>query len=308
MNGKGIWVLFLILIILANLYYYEEKKQKQIQMEKEEEKTIFKIDPQSLVGLELKSLNQKPIKITKNGNWRITSPVNTNVDSIELEKYLSILKNLRSMNVLSNTDSDLSQFGLDNPVFSLTVVSKNKAETLLIGSETPVRSEYYAMKLGEKKVFTLNDHDVKNLQKDLFMMRSKRLVEVSPEDVQELFIKANGLQCALKKRNGGWEGIQDVDQLKVDALLGRLIWTQATGVIKEEKDDLKGLSLENPQWNFVLKCKDKTVSISFSSVKVDSEEVLYATSDQISHVFIMPNWLKNHLPNSPSDLRKPESK
>jgi len=304
MKGKGFWVSILILLFLSGLYFYEVKKEKLIQKEKEGEKIVFKLADKPLDALELKNDNGSQIKIKKNGNWQIVSPVHTKVDSVELELYFSKVKKLKYVSLISKADSELSQFGLDNPTFSLSIESGNEKETLLIGSETPVGYQYYAMKAGEKEVFTLNDHDVKDLKKDLFAFRFKRLIEINPEEIEELIINTKGSEWSLKKKDGNWEGIQDIDPLKVDQLIGRLTWTQATGVMAEHKDSLEGFEFDNPKWKFTLKLKHKVVSVSFYKAEAAPEETLYATSDQTSHVFIMPRWLEGYLPKDPKDLMK----
>ncbi len=302
MKLKGIMGMVIVLLALGSVYFYEIRKEKSLKMVEERQKKVFNIERSQIASIEIYETGKEPIKIERDGDWKIKSPVNTKVDMVELERYLNTLDTTYMSRVIVEKEENLHEFGLNEPQAKISITGHSGKETLLIGSPVPAEFAYYAKKEGEDRVFVVDDHKIKDLTKDLFTFRYKRLVELKPQEVEGVFIKTRSFELELKRGEGGWGGIEGLDGEKVDLLLGRILWAQAKKVARESKEDLSSFGLVEPDLVLKIRSGHREESIKIGIRQLGDEKSVYGESDTLGCIFEMPSWIAEYIPKDISNL------
>lgn len=302
MRIRHIIIMLAILMALGATYLFETKKEKKKNEMEQKSKKVFIVDKLSINAIELKYSEDGTVRVEKNPDWKITKPVEAKVDSLELEKYITAIDSSYFSRKIDDETHKLEEFGLDKPKIIITVEGGSSKEQLLIGSPAVVGFGYYAMK--GTSVYLLDDNTVKDLSKDLFSLRFKRLTELKPQDLEEVIIKGPSFELSLKKEEGIWKGVDGIDSDKVETLLGRLIWTNALKVAKEKMENPDEFGLAEPQLTVLIRGKQGEDKLILGVRGEDGRMRVYATSESIGHIFLMPEWLAQHIPKKAEELLK----
>lgn len=302
MNIKSLIIMFIILLSLGGFYFYEVTKEKKQKTIEEKQKKVFNLNVSEVTAIEIQFQNKENLRIERNKSWKITKPVQTKVDTVELERYLSTIDKAHFSRVIKETVEDLDEFGLSEPSTQIVIEFGTLKEKLIIGSPAPVGFAYYARKEGGTNIFLLEDHIVKDLSKDLFTLRYKRLTELKPQDIEEIHIRVPSFEITAKRREGVWHSEEKIDSSKLETLLGRIVWTQAIGVHKESLDAVSEGEFQSPTFSIGIKAGENQDEIKIKVNLKEEPKKVYATSDSMPHVFLMPEWLSDYIPKEMKDL------
>jgi hypothetical protein len=189
---------------------------------------ILKLDPASVTELSLNVKDAAPISLVKQGDkWQITAPEKIPADSDEVSGLLQELDPLNAQELVATNVTDLKQYGFDHPAISLNIVEKGHApQQLLIGDDTPVAGYAYAMMDGTGRVYTTPMEKKNVLKKNLTLLREKRLVTASTNQMQQVELTHAGQTVTLTHDASGWRMLQPapfrVDQFAVESLADTL--------------------------------------------------------------------------------------
>jgi hypothetical protein len=173
-----------VLVLLGVVYYWSiawnRKKADSAYSSYEPSPTLGNLQGSELVKIELNSLTLEKI----NGTWKLVSlEGGTPPGGIELDQsrilYMSYsLASIWVEQVIDETPSDVSQYGLDEPSYRTRVTDSagQKAEYLL-GDMTPSRTFYYVMEAGDPKVYSISPYSAEYMQ---FTLDSIRLRSIFP--------------------------------------------------------------------------------------------------------------------------------
>ena len=151
----------------------------------------------------------------RNGAWFVTHPIEANADPQEIEDILSELRVLQvSTFEADGTDANvrvaLEKFGLDNPRIQMKLTDGNNTYTLDIGSEVPsengIQRNVYVKSLHQEAIYTVNDVIYDLLNKSVFDLRDKRVIDFQRTDTIRIAIKQNQeTTVCTKNYDNTWE-------------------------------------------------------------------------------------------------------
>lgn len=175
MKWRNTIILIVIFALLGGYVYFFEIRKGESEVETEsDERTIFDLPREEVVGLVVQS-EEGTTRLTKEGDqpWQMEEPTQEEADDERVDNMVFRITRLKASRVLTETMGELADYGLDKPQITATVKLKDdNEEVLLVGDETPNKAKHYIQKKGDPSVYLV----VTNFANDL-----KRLVTEPPK-------------------------------------------------------------------------------------------------------------------------------
>lgn len=199
------------------------------------------------------------IKKTADYDWKIMEPVEILADANVVKELVEEIKDLRIQEFVTNRSDDLSQYGLENPVFGLSVYKDKVDEPtrILFGDLTNDGNECYVKRPDEDPVFTITSKGpYEKLLGGLLAFQDKLVVYFEKSGVRELVIENADTTFVINKSDGGkstWvmsEPVSDMpDGSVVDQIVHNLSFLKTSKYVLKIGDGTNGISgfgLDNP--------------------------------------------------------------
>ena len=240
------WPTLVMALVLAGLglylYAIELPQKESDERQDAADKKVLLFDQDILSGLTIKTDQHELVFArTPEKGWVLTAPLSTEADQREVQNLIRALVTGAVTRSVADHPTDLSPFGLDNPVTTITVVAGAARETFSIGDSGPLTSTLYVLRGSDRKVLLTNMAPKDFVNKTLMTFRRKDLLRVSQGDVDRIRLTYATTEIVLyqgqEKPKSKWklrypiEG--EADQTEVRTLLFRL-------------EDLKALSIVDP--------------------------------------------------------------
>ena len=214
-------------------------------------------------SLLLKADTYKTLNCEKrNGTWLVTHPINTKADSQEIEDLLSELRALQvstfeADQADANTPAQLvEKSGLDSPRIQIKLTDGNNTYALDIGSEVPAENgtqrSVYVKSVHQQAIYTVSDDIYTLLNKSVFDVRDKRVIDFQRTDTIRIEIKQNQeTTVGTKNRDNIWElqtptGKMKADAKAVDDLLFGVDSLEAAAFVEDPSKNLASYGLAPP--------------------------------------------------------------
>lgn len=251
MKPRSILIYLAVLIAVGLAYYIIDVRIAARDNElKEAQSKIFDLKMDQVTALKIKTGGEE-IHITRMGEnaWKIISPVQTPGDEWTVEGLIRQAVEGLKERVFEEPVEDISQFGLDNPSISLTLLNGDQplAPTLSIGSANPMGQLHYARLGDSRDVFMIPAPLKTQLNQSLFGLRDKSLVLEPGEKIDgvELIGEKN---IKLKKKGiRSWDLIEPETGPADDDVVQKLVYRGLKGdVVKfiEPKDGVDNYGLD----------------------------------------------------------------
>ncbi len=231
----------LVLVGLGLYLYAIELPQKESHDRQDTiDKKVLLFDQETLSGLTIKTDRHELVFArTPEKGWMMTVPLSTEADQREVQNLIRALVTGNVTRVVEDHPTNLTPFGLDNPVTTITVAAGATRETFSIGDSGPLSSTLYVLRESDRKVLLTNLAPKDFVNKTLMTFRRKDLLHVSQSDVDRIRLTYSTTEIVLyqgqEKPKSKWklrypiEG--EADQTEVRALLFRLEDLKALGII-----------------------------------------------------------------------------
>ncbi len=245
----------------------------------------------SLSFFDIQSLAIKSPKLVKfsrdsrnNDNWQLDTPLQRPADSLQVNKVVRQLRELKAQDFLPSTETNLARLGLASPSLSVELKTDNHSQTLLLGDQVPNTAsnpQYYAKRSDNAVIFTVAPGDlVDTLRQAQEKLRERRFVDFTPDKITGITLRVFDAELRLLKSEGGanpWH-IQardaaskqpaptDADKQVVLSLLENLRGLTAKGFTSDAPDDLKSYGLAPPTWKVTLEGDKSPVNLDIGSV------------------------------------------
>ncbi|MFG0330171.1 MAG: DUF4340 domain-containing protein [Phycisphaerales bacterium] len=198
------------------------------------------------------------VKLRKvDGEWRMTEPIRTHVDSNAVNRLVSELSSARVRGFITDKPDDLSKFGLDDPTAALTVEAdraqgdgsvETDSQSLVIGNpidlaEQVANQTFYGKRGERDTVFTLRGRSVEALTPTAESIISKVPVAANAENIAKVTVRGQGGAFTLERATEGWtvttEGgaPEPADDAAVQALLAAITTPQVEVSLSELAGD-----------------------------------------------------------------------
>ncbi len=179
--------------------------------------------------------------------WRMTEPARTRIAELAQDEFFQALGRARSAGFILDQPHNLAQFGLDEPIASLAVITEHpeaqgqelvRVETtqrLLVGARRGIGSEdRFGMIQGRPVVFQLPAQVVREFFRSPKSLVSLTASGVVPADVKTLIIRSGQSELRLVRDLDQWQApafSADVPAESVNELLQQLTTLRASQII-----------------------------------------------------------------------------
>lgn len=212
-------------------------------------------------------------------DWVITKPVNLYADQDTVKNFIEKIKTLEIEDFVSDKPTDLSRYGLENPVFEISVTKEEDKELakFYVGNELPEGNKCYVKRVNEEPVYTVPTTEFYDKIRDALLAFRDRLVSDFNRDlVNRIVIEKPGrtFVCDVTKRRDAegqfeWELSQPIQTVADMEAVNQIIWDlsflKVERYITKAPKDLKPFGLADPKIK---------VSVTYEKVieQVQSEE------------------------------------
>jgi hypothetical protein len=205
--------------------------------------------------------------------------------------------------------SDVKQFGLDPPAYSVEISTDTNPPkfTLLLGDDTPTSSGLYAQVAGNPRVVTVASYLKSNLEKTLFDLRDRRALTLEADQLRKMEVESKGKKYTLEKNpEGVWDLVLPpsvrADKFAVDGLLNQLRGLSMQSIAAEEKKSPATYGLSSPELRLELTGPSGAQTLLLG--KKDKEgDRYFAVNSALPPVFTLNSSFLTDFQKDPSDFR-----
>ncbi len=288
------WPTLVMVLVLAGLglylYVIEFPQKKSHEQQGTADKKVLLFDQETLSGLTIKTDRHELVFArTPEQGWVLTVPLNTEADQREVQNLIRALVTGTVTRVVEDHPTNLTPFGLDNPVTTITVAAGAERETFSIGDSGPLSSTLYVLRESDRKVLLTNLVPKDFVNKTLMTFRRKDLLRVSQGDVDRIRLTYPTTEIVLyqgqEKPKSKWKlryPIEaEADQTEVRALLFRLEDLKALGIVDPgpERDALAN-TLTVPKVKVAIHTADGDQTVKLYQPDPASGEAIAETSPE----------------------------
>ena len=284
------------------------RASSKLEIPKEEK--IFALDSKHITSIAFHPREGEGVTCQHDGGtWTIAEPRNLSADQGTLSTVLNGLTTATVDEVVDAHPSDLKQFGLNPPTFSLEVSTDSNPPkfTLLLGDETPTSSGIYAQVAGNPRVVTVASYLKSNLERSLFDLRDRRALTLEADQLRKIEVDTKGKKWTLEKNpEGVWDFVLPppvrADRFAVDGLISQLRGLTMQSIAAEDKKSLAAYGLNAPELRLQLTGPGGVQTIVLG--KKDKEgDRHFAVNSALLPVFTLNSTFLTEFQKDPADLR-----
>jgi len=166
-------------------------------------KWAFEYDKHSVERVRLEREEGEPVVCSKSEQlWWITQPLSDRADTERIKEILDELKNLEiaKEDFVSDSKEDIINYGLDKPVFTISIGTTDNVQTLLLGHS--LDEMIYAKLEGESSIFLVHDMILRNLDLELNDLRDKQLLRfdaIGTYGIEKIDINSSDTNLVMEK-------------------------------------------------------------------------------------------------------------
>ncbi len=259
-------------------------------------------DVQSLV---LSSPGKSEIVLARDGDgWKLESPVPAEADPSEINKIIDAIKSLKAETFEADRVTDFAPYGFAK--LTVKVILKETEHQLRLGNPIPETDRIYATVDDTATVFGVDAGSLTQLDRSVFDLRNKRVVDFQRIDVNRFEIQQAGqrIVCA-KDTDGTWQIQQPVslkaDNTSVDDLLFEMDSLKVAEFVDDAPTDWESYGLEPARAEIRLYIADEGTPtiLKFGNQRGDR---IYAKGDKEA-IYLVSNTIFNRVQQGVSGLR-----
>ncbi len=248
-----------MLAVLAGLsiyaYQVEHKGANEEKQRKEEAKKLFKAEKEQIQQIRL-SKGEESLVVRRDGTeeWKIVKPVETEADKGSINTIAGDLVGLKMTGVVEENQARAADYGLSKPYLVAEFKLKDKIEkySLKIGDINQFDRSAYIQVSGDNRILRSNANIKESLDKDLFALRQKRLMQFDQEKIKKIELKNFHGDMTLEKIDDSWEFIAPVktraNKGDISSMLSSLNYLTASSFVAEKSGENKDNYGLNPPY------------------------------------------------------------
>jgi len=242
----------------------------------------------------------------RDGTWFVTHPMETKADPQEIEDLLSGLRSLQvstfeADKADANVPAQLEKTELGTPRIQMKLSDGNNTYALDIGSEVPsengTQGSFYVKSVHQEAIYTVSDDIYKLLNKSVFDLRDKRVIDFQRTDTIRIAIsirRKEGQETTVCTKNydNKWElqtptGKVKADAKAVDDLLFGVDSLEATAFVDNPVKNFASYGLASPSIEvaFTQRGEEKPTALHIGAHAKDGTVYVKAEqSDEVARV------------------------
>jgi hypothetical protein len=303
------------LAVLAALWgtftYFDKRASRQAaKVEAPKEEKIFTLDSKHITSITFRPREGEAVTCQHEGStWTITEPRKLSADQSVVSTVLNNLTTATVDDTVDRHPSDLKQFGLNPPAYSLEVSTDSNPPkfTLLLGDETPTSGGIYAQVAGNPSVITLASYLKSNLEKTLFDLRDRRALTLEADQLRKIEVDSKGKKWTLEKNpEGVWDLVVPpavrADRFAADGLISQLRGLTMQSIASDDKKNEATFGLNSPELRLQLTGPGGAETLVVG--KKDKEgDRYFAVNSTLQPIFTLNSAFLTEFQKNPADLR-----
>ena len=312
MNWKVTAVLGVVLCVLLGVHWGLKRHRTQVKEVEQQAKQIHQIEQTDIAELRLAVKGEKEVVGRKEvDEWSLVAPVEARVDTTAFDRILRDFAGATKLRTVDESPSDLEMYGLGEPAIEVgvkTAVDSETEYTLLIGSQNPTKSYYFAKRADQPAVFLVNTWLKTGFEKKLKDLRNKKIVDAEKTAVSMIEVARGESVIKLEKDDGTWQIREPVevlaDSAAVTSLLDEIAAAQVQEFVSDEPGDLAEYGLAEPAVRLTVYTGDEKAgqTLLFGAGNEENTGV-YAKRDVAGNVVLMKKTLIEAVPETVDDIR-----
>lgn len=309
MSYKRTLIFFSIFAALAIFFYFYEVRGSEARREMEnQEELILSFNSDDVIRLVIAKDGQE-IKVDKNESaWNITKPVEAPAETNVIERMIDTLAELKQERNLG-AQKELGTFGLSEPALEVEVTGhQGEIGRLLIGSVTADDNNIYVKLAGEADVFTTPILSKSRLDKTLFDIRDKTVLDFSPSQVKSVTFSRSGSSFTFESLpENEWlmtsPEERRADSGKLKDLFDAIRFARVRRFVEEKANDFEQYGLQSPSAEIKLEFEERVNSLSLGDFPGTDQERIYARKNDSTQVLELGAEILETLPTTINDWR-----
>ena len=194
-------------------------------------------------------------------DWKITKPINIYADQDTVKNFIEKIKVLEIEDFVSDKPTDLSTYGLKDPVFEISVTKEEDKELakFYVGNKLSDGTKCYVKRVGEEPVYTVPAAEFYDKIENVLLTFRDRLVSDFNKDLaKKLVIEKpdRTFVCDItnKKDEEGqiqWELSKPVQTIADANVINQIIWAlsflKVENYVTKAPKDIKAFGLDDPR-------------------------------------------------------------
>ena len=193
-------------------------------------------------------------------DWKITKPINIYADQDTVKNFLEKIKVLEIEDFISDKPTDLSIYGLKEPIFEISVTKEEDKELakFYVGKKTPEGNKCYVKRVGEESVYTVLAAEFYDKIEDALLSFRDRLVSDFNRDLAKKIViekPDRTFVCDITNKKDAegriqWELSKPIQTVANTDVVNEIIWDlaflKAESYVTKAPKDLTAFGLDNP--------------------------------------------------------------
>jgi len=307
-----------LLVILATfVYFYEIRGGAEREEAERQAELLVHFDVEDVTGIEVTTSKGAVVATRQDKNWAIVEPARIEANGEALDGLVDRVHGAKQERLVVEGAENLAPFGLAEPLARVTVrLDGGDKVSLAVGKDTPVGANVYVSPDDGNDVYSANIALKNGLDKSLFDLRDKTVLDFEESGVQAIELSTPDLSAELRRSNdetgdkATWDASRPfsgpADAKTIDDLLSSLHTAEATGFILDQVPDQQQLTefgLDKPRIRLTLRAAEHATQTLLIGAESTSPAGRYAMHDGGSSVFVVADDLVDDLPEGSDQLR-----
>jgi len=235
---------------------------------------------------------------TTTEEWGLTYPENFKYDKYKSKAIALNLEDLKANKIIEEDASDLSKYGLDNPVVVTVNLKDGKKHVLEFGNKTVTGENFYAKVKDKNTVYTISNYFGRNMVFEPTYIRSTSILDIDSDSIIAFTMWRNGeLAFDTRAPEEGSENRSEgnywsltypveanVDFEAIIPMTQTASVLTAAEVVEIGAQDLSKYGLDNPSYAYELKTADKSYKVLLGNLRNEGSQI-YAKLEDSNEVF-----------------------
>jgi hypothetical protein len=204
MNFKTTILLLVLLAAVGAYFAVEHYKSQNAQPPPQTTGKLLDIDSNNVKQVSIAQPDGKKISLEKSGTqWRLIEPVNAPADSFAVDELLRQVTGLTPRGQLPADQK--SSVGLDHPNYVIQLTTTDgKTHTVSVGDKSQISDAMYVLVDDRLAPDIVSSGAYDQFGKEADSYRSKKLVDVNTDQIQQVAITQNGKTLKLERQGTSW--------------------------------------------------------------------------------------------------------
>jgi len=255
------------------IFNFKKDDLVEIKIEGRDEVLWFRYVTVQVEEEETKSDGTVEKKTVDRKVWQAIEPESMKPNTSTVDNIAWNANTLKAQKLIEENPSDLSIYGLDNPVILTFILKDGTKYMLSIGNEIPTGGSYYARKEGDPTVYTIGSYEAEKFLQTKFDLMTKDLYDetYATDDFTVVSYERKGQKVfdSAAGDKGNWLLSYPIEteanSSSIYPILEVLGQLTASEYIDENVEDLNKYGLKNPSYVLSYTVKGNNYKLSLGN-------------------------------------------